>query len=335
MSHLRVWCCAGLLALPVTAHAGTLTFTPPTRAFGDVYVAAPPALNGIQITNNGTPTTITGFVLPGCNEFGVSAPPPPIVLGNGGSVNIQVSYDPTNRGADGCTITVMDDNGVTDTFTLTGTGIAPGLYVPSTTLQFADQPWNTGTPETKQVLIQNVGNAPIDSVNLSVNLATGTQFSFDRSGITFPIGVGGLAALAVTFDPTSVGAKNDQLVLALSNDLPSEFNPVVQLSGTGVLEQAGVGDGAGFAGWLSVRPSPTRGPVTIEYAIPAGGDVVLEACDLSGRVVARTQAREAASQVRTTTWRRGVEWAPATGLYFIRLSVDGVRLAVRRVVVLK
>ncbi len=257
-----------------------LTFAPPILEFGNVSVTSGPVSSTLTITNSGGSTLISGFVLgSGGAEFSITAPTLPRTLSNGGSLTIEVTYDPNNRGTDYCTVTVTDDNLQTDTFGLGGTGVAAALQVSPTSLAFDDQAWSSGTGQTLQLMLANVGELPIEASNLGSQLTNGSHFTIGAP-VGLPIGPGEFAMLPVTFDPASAGAKVDLLTLALDNDAPLTPNVTVSLSGAGLEETAGVGPASsGFA--LAAGPSPTRGMLAVRYSIPHGGRVALEVCDLS------------------------------------------------------
>jgi MYXO-CTERM domain-containing protein len=216
-----------------TAAAGTITANPPTTAFGNVSVSAGATSSTVTLTNSGTSTSISSLMLgPGCQEFTATAAGLPGTLMNGASLTVNVTYDPNDRIADTCTVTVVDGN-PNDTFTLTGDGIAPELSVTPLSLTFADQPWNTGTGQTLNVTINNVGDEPISSTDISAVLTTGTEFSLGNiTGL--PIAPGTSGTLAVTFDPTSGGPKTDTVTISLTTDSPGDPDPTVMLSGNGL-----------------------------------------------------------------------------------------------------
>lgn len=323
------------LFLAADAPAGTLLIDPPSVSFGNVSVAAGPVTATLTITNSGTSTTISGFVMTsGCQEFTVSAPGLPVALSNGSSLTVTVGYDPHDRTADQCVVTVTDSNGLTDTFTLSGDGIAALLDVSPVSLAFDDQPWSSGTGQTLNVTLTNFGELPIDAANLGRVLAGGTHFSLGAT-TGLPIGPGESAVVPVTFDPASVGAKSDQLTLSLDNDPPGSPNPTVSLSGNGIEETTGVGDAGRVDGGILAGPSPTRGTLAVRYSVPRPGTVALEVCDLSGRVVARLRSYESAAGARSLVLRDGSDWSPASGVYFVRATLDGAVIGRRRVLVLR
>jgi hypothetical protein len=75
--------------------------------------------------------------------------------------------------------------------------------------------------------------------------------------------------------------------------------------------------------------------VTITYAVPRPGRVSVEACDLTGRIVARIAAMVTRAGPRSETLRAGDAWDPDPGIYFVRVWFDGAVLGVRRVAVVR
>lgn len=227
-----------LLALSVapTAEGGTLVATPNASAFGSVSVNTGAATRSISIASSGGSTQITGFSFgSGCAEFGVTPPSAlPVQVPNNSSLTFTLAYDPIDRNSDACTITPTTGipSGTGGSFSATGDGLAPELTSLTSTLIFADQPWNGGTPQTLDVVIQNNGEEPISASNLSAVLTTGTQFSVGPA-VGLPFNVGETATIPITFDPISQGAMTDTLTLSLNNDSPTASNLTIPLSGTG------------------------------------------------------------------------------------------------------
>ena len=221
------------LLVSSVASAGTLSTSPDPRAFGNVSVSAGAAASTVVITNAGSNTRVDAFTLgAGCAEFTATAAGLPMTLSDQETLTVNVTYNPADRVADTCVVTITDNNATTDSFTLTGDGIAPQLSVSPPSLAFADQHFATGTGQTLNITITNTGDEPIAASNLTAVLTTGTQFSLGTiTGL--PIAPGNSATLPVTFDPTSYGLKQDTVVIALDNDLPADGNKSVAVSGTG------------------------------------------------------------------------------------------------------
>lgn len=316
--------------------AGTLQVSPSPYDFGNVAVSAGAVVGGVTITNSGTNTTITGFVGAGCTEFSATpATPLPVILANGQSLNVILTYDPSNRTADACTFTVQDNNGATDVIQATGDGIAPALSVVPTQVMFTDQPWASTTHETRSVTVENVGDQAFGSSNLGVTFQIGVNFALGATQGSFPVESGGTITVPVTFDPVSVGVKNDNLVVSLNNDSPGDGNWIISLSGIGT-ESVGVEDsGPARAAAVGLRPTPSRGSLTVEYAAPASGPVELEVVDLSGRIVARMRSMATSAGTGVFQCRAGQDWSPATGLYLVRVMHGGRVLGTARAVVVR
>ena len=217
-----------------TAWGGTLSVTNPaggTLEFGMVSVNGPAATASITVSNSGSSTQITGFTPGvGCGEFTVTLAGLPVTLGDGATATVDVSYDPANRQADTCTITINDNDASADkTFVLTGDGAAASLLVDtSAPVAFVNQRWNIDNPETKQVVVMNVGEEP---TSLMAGLATGTHFS--RSPASQMLAAGATVMVDVTFNPQAAGDLSDTLTLIAENVSVGAANPQVTLQGTG------------------------------------------------------------------------------------------------------
>src|SRR5262249_2215493 len=122
------------LLAPARSRAGSLSVSLTPYDFGVHSVAASRVSASLYLVSHGSPTIIQGFNLgPSCGEFTVTSPGGlPFYLGTGASMIVNISYDPVDRGADDCTVTIQDNNSVTDTFHLLGTGTAAQLNDPTT-----------------------------------------------------------------------------------------------------------------------------------------------------------------------------------------------------------
>jgi hypothetical protein len=87
---------------------------------------------------------------------------------------------------------------------------------------------------------------------------------------------------------------------------------------------------------LDVKPSPSVGTVTVSYAIPEEGVVVLEVYDVSGALVRRLESGLKTAWPHTSVWHGEDDHgrALAAGVYFVRVRI-GARDVTRRVVLVK
>jgi hypothetical protein len=79
------------------------------------------------------------------------------------------------------------------------------------------------------------------------------------------------------------------------------------------------------------RPNPARGVVGFTVALPRSAAARLEIYDLDGRRVDQTWLGDLPAGYRAVRW----SGAPAVGVYFARLVVEGRSLVTRRFVVLR
>ena len=318
--------------------APDIAVSPTTRDFGSVSTAALPAATTVTIKNVGTGSaTVQGLseAGTGCVEFDESASFP-VTLTGGQSVIVDITFGPVTRGQHSCSVTVIDSDSDVDTFSLTGTGTASLLAVtdplPPNPLHFDDQQWAGGAGQTLHVMIRNDGNEPIEASNFSATLATGADFSV--GSFALPIAVGASALVPITFNPASAGDKADTLTIALNNDLPSDPNGVVRLTGTGTAN-AGIGPETGSGLLRLVGPNPVTSSTTFVYTTPSRGMVRLELFDTAGRLVRPIVDRMEDVGTHVIAWSQGSSQALPTGLYLIRLSVGGRTVGTHHVVVLQ
>jgi hypothetical protein len=219
--------------------AGSLNASPTSVGFGAVAAGYGSANSEVTLTATGGTVTVTGFTPAGqCGEFSASATvngqpvsdANPAMLGNGASLTVDVGYQPFTRGLDSCTYTVSQNGSTTCAFQLTGTGVAPVISVVPSTLSFANQRWNGGTPQTLNLTINNTSTDTGQTLDVSNASLTGTQFVIDAT-LPLYISPGGSAALPVTFNPDSAGEKSTTVTIS-SND-PLHSDKMVDLLGTG------------------------------------------------------------------------------------------------------
>jgi glucose/arabinose dehydrogenase len=84
-------------------------------------------------------------------------------------------------------------------------------------------------------------------------------------------------------------------------------------------------------------PNPFNPATTIRYELPAAGHVVLEIVSASGAIVRRIDAGTRARGVHGTAWNGTTDAGTrvASGVYFCRLTVDGVAVDARRLVLVE
>ncbi len=234
----------GVVAFGGTAAAGNLVIAGGNfHAFGThpVFSGSTPAT--LMLSSTSSDTQIEGLTL-SCGEFTAVAIHPgnlmPINSGNtfdlnsdGTQVPINISYDPADRIAESCTVTIENDgaSGHT-TFTMTGDGSAAELQVAPSPFNFGGARVNTSAAfPTQAFTVTNVGE--LAATVTSAITAGGSAYSVP----TTPFVVGGsngTASATVTFDAVTPGPVNGTLQLSAPNSFPT--SPLtVTLSGTGTI----------------------------------------------------------------------------------------------------
>jgi len=160
------------LAFAPQAGAGTLSLIPSPKAFGNVLVGKT-SDSTVTLQNTGSATTVTGILVTGTNASQFSASSGcgtlPVIRDSGESCSVNVSFQPTNRGAMAATLTATSSGNSPD-MTLQGTGTAPELPLPGApvTLFFGSRP--AGTASAAQTFtVSNTGDAPLMLVDVSIS----------------------------------------------------------------------------------------------------------------------------------------------------------------------
>jgi hypothetical protein len=230
---------------------------------------------------------------------------------------VDVYYSPTTSGTTRGTLTISSDAFFAssgDTVSLSGT--AGGLSVVGT-LAFGTQPINVKTPLT--LTLHNSGAA----VALH-SIAFDAPASFSITGGTCPTGAGTIAAngsctIIASFDPTTIGAKKDTLVVS-SSEAASPL--LVPATGTGTevklsasaLAFGTVTDGDSSTLKLTVTNTATTGSMTITTAVTGTGFTIA-----TGNTCTSTLAAGASCSVSVT-------FAPTTAVSYsgsLKITTNG------------
>jgi hypothetical protein len=217
--------CAGTNPTPVFPPypSSSVTTSPGSLNFGSVATGTTSAAQTVTVSNpTGSAAAVSSITAGGdfaqTDNCGSSIPA-------NGSCTVNVTFTPSAPGARTGTLTVTA-GGVTDTVSLSGTGIAPGpvLNANPASLTFARTAVGSSAgPQT--VTITNTGTSAASVSGVSV---TG---DFSQSNTCSSIAVNGSCTVTVTFKPTAGGARTGTLTVA-SN--ATNTPTTVALSGAGV-----------------------------------------------------------------------------------------------------
>ncbi len=232
------------VVLAEDANAGNLVIAGGnSHAFGThpVFSGSTPAT--LMLSGTGSDTQIEGLTF-SCGEFTAVAIHPgnlmPINAGNtfdlnndGTQIAINLTYDPADRAADSCTVTIENDgaSGHT-TFTMTGDGSAAELQVTPSPHDFSGSRVNTSAALPFQAFtVTNIGELAA-TVTPSITMG-GSAYSVGTT--PFVVGASnGTGIATVTFDAVTPGLVNGTLQLSAPSSFPT--SPLtVALSGTGTI----------------------------------------------------------------------------------------------------
>lgn len=264
-----------------------IVFSPTSLTFGSENVGSPTASQPITITNTGTAAlSISNITINGTNAADFSQTntcpvPPATVAQNGGSCTVSVIFKPTVAGPRSATLSVSDNAASSpQTIALSGTGTAAGVSLTPSSLTFAGQ--NPGTPASspQTVTLQNTGNGALTISSISITGADAADFSRTDNcpqGPGATLNAGSACSIAVTFAPTTTGARSASLSVA-DNAAPSP--QTVSLSGLGTAPGAQLNVSTVAFGPAIVGTQSAGSPVQISN--PGNGPLVISSASFTG-----------------------------------------------------
>ncbi len=210
------------------AQSDALTAAPTSLAFAPEAVGSQETLPVVLTNVLSGKVTLRAFQASG-SGFTVTGPTVPVVLEEGQSVTLNVSFTAQAAGLTGGSIWI---SGPAANIPVTGTGTTAGqLSVAPTALNFGNV--DVGSTATQTLTMTATG------ASVTVSSATSNNSQFAISGGSFPltIGVGQNAELNVVFSPSRSGSASGTLTIA-SNASSSQIT--ASLTGTGVLPKYSV-----------------------------------------------------------------------------------------------
>jgi len=217
-----------VINVPVTAHN-----------YGTVTIGTSETWQ-MQVQNTGSSDLeITNLIIPGSAPiFTTFTAPQTITPGN--SINIPLTYTPTEVGPLNVTISVESTDPITPSVDVTLTGEAvnsgPSMYIPFDLHDYADVRANAFTRWFLE--IENIGNAPLVISDISSN---SENYIIDES-VTFPFNIATLdsAMIGVWFNPFKAGPYPGELTI--NNNDPANNPYTISLEGNGIEQEWPIGE---------------------------------------------------------------------------------------------
>jgi hypothetical protein len=272
------------------------TSAPLTLTLGNSSLAnANLVITGLQLNgaNAGEFAFTCGAPLSGSSCAGTLAP--------GATVPVSITFTPLASGLRAANLLISDNDnshsGGTQTVTLSGTGLAPGITLPSS-LNFGSQVVYTtaGTSLT----ITNPGNANLVIYSVTITGANASDFS-SSAQLPITIAPNTSSSLPISFTPTNSGLRSASLSIYDNVNGGTQQNPhvdTVPLSGTGqaagtlVMPPFSVGANLEVLATVGLNsPAASNLPVTITSADPTKVLLSTDATKAGSASVTLTVAR--------------------------------------------
>jgi|GEM_PF-1500815 len=211
--------------------------TPLSLNYGDVYIGSDSTLS-VTITNTGTANLDVSSIALGVGtsgDFAITSGPASIVLSPGANTTVQVTYSPSDEGADSGTVLIESDDAdeAVVTVSLSGNGVpvpVPEIDVTPLSLNYGDV--YIGSDSTLSVTITNTGTADLDVSSVGLGVGTSGDFAITSGPATVILAPGANATVQITYSPSDEGTDSGTLVI--ESDDTDEPTVTVSLSGNGV-----------------------------------------------------------------------------------------------------
>ncbi|MCA9553849.1 MAG: choice-of-anchor D domain-containing protein [Myxococcales bacterium] len=224
----------GYVSLRAVARGPEIDAFPPVVNFGTVAIESNAARTLAILNSGNAPLTISDIQFaPSTGELTISGIPAfPLVVQPGTSVDLSLSYHPTDAGQDTATVSVMSDDRDEPTLTVPVNGVGG---VPTTcSVNVAPAQLTFGLVERGRVAqlpveIRNAGAQPCTVSNIALNGAA--EFSITSgNGANVTVQPGANHVVGIAYAPTAYGTHNT--VLSFNSDDPGQTTVQVPVSGS-------------------------------------------------------------------------------------------------------
>lgn len=293
------------VALSGSGMAPNVVVSPMNLSFGQVRVGQPQSLS-ISLQNTGTgPLTVSGIMFSGTDaqRFSTANVGTPFTIQPGTSAaTFQVVFTPTSVGSALATLAIASDDPDSPNIQipLSGEGIAPGISVSTSTLNFGGQLVNrTSAPRTFE--ISNTGSAPLQVFALSLTGTAAQAYQVQSPVAPVTVPAGGKQAVSVVVTAAQMGEQTARLIIQSD---ASSTSAHVDLTALGVSELFTVSPSVVDFG--TVKVNTPSDPFTVTVQNTGGdpltmGEAMLQGAGASAFEVQFTPGQVAAQGTSTAT----------------------------------
>ena len=223
-------------AAPRSFAQAAVSFSPSSLSFGNVEVGAASAPQSITLTNTGTASlTITKIqmTLPNAPDFTLApagdCPLSPSTLAAGAHCTINVTFNPTARGARSANVSVTDNaSGSPQKVLVKGTGLAPVVTVNPPSLAFGTQLISSSSAP-QSVTISNTGTAALSIASIAADGPAAGDYGISNT-CGSSLAAGANCTVTATFTPSAAWSR----VAAIKVTDNAQSSPqVIGLAGNG------------------------------------------------------------------------------------------------------
>jgi MYXO-CTERM domain-containing protein len=264
-----------------------LNALPNPLGFGAVPIGGSGSTQMLTLANNITQAAnVQSIALTGTNasDFQLgNVPALPAPVGAMSSIQIAVTFTPSDHGTRTAQLTVTSDApNSPQMVTLTGSGAGPHLTASPSPLSLGSS--NVGVNALALLNLGNTGELPLHVTSAAFSGTNGSEFSTPS---VFPVVVApaGSSSIVVQFRPAAAGPRTGQITL--QSDDPITPAITVALDGTGTAPMISVMPGS--VGFGLVTVGAVSMPTTITVANTGGGALSISAITLGGPDAAEFQ----------------------------------------------
>jgi hypothetical protein len=208
-------------------------------SFGEVVLGQSRELT-VSVRNTGTAAAIISSIASDNTRFVVTTPTSQLQVQPGGSLNINVLFQPASAGAQAGVLSIASNSVVNPVLSvaLSGLGIFDAGFSPRIELVPTSLDWgNVNVNATRDLTLQirNTGQAPLTVSSIS---STNPRFVVISPTATFQVPAGGAIGAVIRFAPTTLGPQSGTLSVANNaSTLPLS----VPVAGVGIDPNPGTG----------------------------------------------------------------------------------------------
>jgi hypothetical protein len=249
-----------------------LAANPASLSFGNVTTGTTGSLN-VSIQNTGSSAVSISGINASGTGFSVAQPTLPATINAGASLQLKVTFSPTNATAYSGSLTVASNGNPSSlSIPLSGTGTAPASTPATSTISAIPKSLAFGNVETGMNTSQTLVLTASGTAATTITSITSSNSIFTHSSVVLPLTLqpGEQASISVTAAPKTVGTESGQLTIQSNATTDASLAVPVSVDGTSASAhyvdlawQAPTSTPTPIAGYKVYRATSASGPFTL------------------------------------------------------------------------